>query len=138
MTTWQDAGHTAAAEVAFDLPAVPFTLHRAIDPAPFVPKKESDRVARCETILGLQAAGLEQRLSGAHASTAVVGVSGGLDSTLALLVCARAFDDRWACRAPGFRPSPCRASAPTGAHKVERAEAGRAARRHASARSPIG
>ena len=92
MTTWEDAGHTAAAEVAFDLPAVPFTLHRAIDPAPFVPKKESDLFARCETILGLQAAGLKTRLSGAHASTAVVGVSGGLDSTLALLVCARAFD----------------------------------------------
>ena len=65
MTTWQDAGHTAAGEVAFDLPAVPFTLHRAIDPAPFVPKKESDLFARCETILGLQAAGLKTRLSGA-------------------------------------------------------------------------
>ena len=48
--------------------------------------------SRCETILNLQAAGLKTRLSCAHASHAVLGVSGGLDSTLALLVCARAFE----------------------------------------------
>lgn len=92
VTTWQGGKYTAARTISFPLPAAPFRLHRRVDPAPFVPKGETDLAARCEMILNLQAAGLKTRLSCAHASHVVVGVSGGLDSTLALLVCARAFD----------------------------------------------
>jgi NAD+ synthase (glutamine-hydrolysing) len=67
-------------------------LTRAIDPHPFVPSSAADRDARCEEILAIQAHGLARRLEHTHSSRVVVGVSGGLDSTLAMLVCARAFD----------------------------------------------
>ena len=87
VTTWQGGKYEAARTVSFPLPAAPFRLRRRVDPSPFVPKGESDLSSRCETILNLQAAGLKTRLSCAHASHAVLGVSGGLDSTLALLVC---------------------------------------------------
>ena len=78
----------------------PFTLDkheidlasRAIDPHPFVPADSARRAERCESIFSIQAHGLAKRLSHTHSARAVVGVSGGLDSTLALLVCARAFD----------------------------------------------
>ncbi|MCI8676154.1 MAG: NAD(+) synthase [Atopobiaceae bacterium] len=63
-----------------------------VDPHPFVPDDPATRSQRCEDILDIQARGLAQRLAHTHAKCAVVGVSGGLDSTLALLVCARAFD----------------------------------------------
>ncbi|MBQ6813993.1 MAG: NAD(+) synthase [Lachnospiraceae bacterium] len=63
-----------------------------IDNAPFVPSEEADREARCEEILMIQAAGLKKRLVHTRAKSAVVGISGGLDSTLALLVTAKAFD----------------------------------------------
>ena len=60
---------------------------------PFVPADdERTRAERCEEILTIQAMGLKKRLAHTHAKTAVVGISGGLDSTLALLVTARAFD----------------------------------------------
>ncbi|MCI8514131.1 MAG: NAD(+) synthase [Lachnospiraceae bacterium] len=68
------------------------TLKRRIDPAPFVPDEESARRKRCEEILMIQASGLKSRMEKIGASRAVVGVSGGLDSTLALLVTAKAFD----------------------------------------------
>ena len=92
VTTWHGGKYRAAREVSFALPAVPFALRRRVDPAPFVPKGEDDLSTRCETILTLQATGLKTRLENAHASHVVVGVSGGLDSTLAMLVAARAFD----------------------------------------------
>ena len=59
---------------------------------PFVPGNEADRIRRCDEILAIQAAGLKKRLEHTHCKTAVVGISGGLDSTLALLVTVRAFD----------------------------------------------
>ncbi len=66
-------------------------LTRPVDPHPFVP--EGDELdERCEEILSIQAEGLAQRLVHTRAKTLVVGVSGGLDSTLALLVCAYAVD----------------------------------------------
>ena len=68
------------------------TLKRYVDPAPFVPSNEKERTARCEEILTIQAMGLKKRLAHTGAKSAVVGISGGLDSTLALLVTARAFD----------------------------------------------
>ena len=65
---------------------------RYVDPHPFVPADRARRAERCESIFAIQAHGLAKRLSHARSARAVIGVSGGLDSTLALLVCARAFD----------------------------------------------
>lgn len=67
-------------------------FYHFIDPMPFVPSKKEDRDKRCEEILSIQAMGLKKRLEHAHCQSAVIGISGGLDSTLALLVTARAFD----------------------------------------------
>jgi len=67
-------------------------LERAVPQTPFVPDDPSQRAARCEKILGLQAAGLARRVRHTHTKKLVVGVSGGLDSTLAMLVCARTLD----------------------------------------------
>ena len=76
----------------FDLEMGTTHLTRHVDPHPFVPSGRAQRNARCEDVLNIQTFGLAKRLSHIHARTAVVGVSGGLDSTLALLVMARAFD----------------------------------------------
>ena len=66
-------------------------LTRPVDPSPFVPNgKELDN--RCEEIFAIQIEGLAKRLIHTRAQTAVVGISGGLDSTLALLVCVKTFD----------------------------------------------
>ncbi len=67
-------------------------LTRVFDPHPFVPADAAGRFRRCEDILNIQSRGLARRLSHIGCKSAVVGVSGGLDSTLALLVAARAFD----------------------------------------------
>ena len=76
--------------VEFDLTPEETVLTRRIDPAPFVPGDPQRRAARCELILKMQADGLAKRLEHAHAKTAVIGISGGLDSCLALLVAVRA------------------------------------------------
>ena len=68
------------------------TLTRFVDPHPFVPSDATRRAERCEDVLSIQARGLAKRLAHTRSSHVVIGVSGGLDSTLALLVCARAFD----------------------------------------------
>jgi len=67
-------------------------LTRRFDPFPFIPSDEAERAERCEEILMIQAMALKKRLSHAHSDTAVIGISGGLDSTLALLVCVKACD----------------------------------------------
>ena len=66
-------------------------LTRAIPPLPFIPAKAS-MDERCEEIIHIQCTGLAQRLAHTGCTTAVIGISGGLDSTLALLVCAKTFD----------------------------------------------
>ena len=66
-------------------------MTRSFDPHPFVPQGPT-LDERCEEIFSIQTTGLAQRLVHTHAKSAVVGISGGLDSTLALLVCARTFD----------------------------------------------
>lgn len=66
------------------------SLTRAIAPLPFVPTKENFD-DRCRDIVNIQALGLAKRISHINAKSAVVGISGGLDSTLALLVCVKAF-----------------------------------------------
>ena len=68
-----------------------FELQRVIDPHPFIPKNEDMQTA-CEEILNIQVAGLAKRLYHINAQKAVIGISGGLDSTLALLVTVKAFD----------------------------------------------
>lgn len=78
--------------VPFSLEREELKLERWIDPMPFVPGSMADRTKRCEEILSIQAMGLKKRLKHTGCRHAVVGLSGGLDSTLALLVIARAFD----------------------------------------------
>ncbi len=73
-----------------DLPET--VLARFIDKAPFVPGVKEDRDRRCEEIINIQAYGLKKRLEHTGAKCAVVAISGGLDSTLALLVTCKAFD----------------------------------------------
>ena len=67
-------------------------LRRFFDKAPFVPDDKYERAARCEEILDIQTYGLKKRLEHTGCRSAVIGISGGLDSTLALLVIVRAFD----------------------------------------------
>ena len=76
--------------VGFDLAVTETVLTRWVDPAPFVPGDARRRAERCELILRMQADGLAKRIEHTHAKTAVIGISGGLDSCLALLVAARA------------------------------------------------
>lgn len=80
--------------VGFCYPQIPpiERLHRSIHPHPFVPENIAERKRRCEEIFNIQAAGLARRMEHTGAKYAVIGVSGGLDSTLALLVTAKAFD----------------------------------------------
>jgi NAD+ synthase (glutamine-hydrolysing) len=67
-------------------------LRRPIDPAPFIPQDDAERNRRTEEIISIQTSGLVKRLSHAGIGRLIVGLSGGLDSTLALLVAVRAFD----------------------------------------------
>ena len=67
-------------------------LRRYVDQKPFVPSGAAERNARCDEIFTIQALGLKKRLEHTGCQSAVIGISGGLDSTLALLVIARAFD----------------------------------------------
>ena len=77
--------------VPFSLKVEQTELTRRLSPTPFVPGDPAARDRRCEEILSIQTQGLMQRLRHIHGKCAVIGVSGGLDSTLALLVTARAF-----------------------------------------------
>jgi NAD+ synthase (glutamine-hydrolysing) len=70
----------------------PHRLVRRIDPAPFVPAEPARLDERCEEIFSIQTSGLARRLEHSGLQRVVIGVSGGLDSTLALLVCVRTFD----------------------------------------------
>lgn len=79
-------------EIGFSLKIEDVELSRYIDPAPFVPGSKADRDMRCDEILMIQAMGLKKRLEHTGCQSAVIGISGGLDSTLALLVTVRAFD----------------------------------------------
>ncbi|MDR1510836.1 MAG: NAD(+) synthase, partial [Synergistaceae bacterium] len=89
MSTWHSS-RSGYEIVKFSHGAAPSNLRRYIDPHPFVPRDERERNERCEAIIEMQVAGLEKRLLHTSARTAVIGVSGGLDSSLALLVTERA------------------------------------------------
>lgn len=70
----------------------PLQLARSISPYPFVPSDPTLRSSRCMQILNMQAAGLSQRLKKIHCEHLLIGISGGLDSTLALIVASMAFE----------------------------------------------
>ena len=96
-------------EISFSTELVDTKLTRAIDAHPFMPDCPAEQKKRCETMLAIQTAGLKQRIERAYAKKLVLGISGGLDSTLALLVAVRAMDalnrprtDVIAVTMPGF------------------------------------
>ena len=92
MTTFIPDEESSYEEVEVELESIDFEVERVIDNAPFVPSNTNEREKRCEEILSIQTMGLKKRLEHTNCKNAVVGISGGLDSTLALLVTARAFD----------------------------------------------
>lgn len=80
-------------KVIFKLADASFeSIKRFIDPHPFVPSDIDARDRRCGEIFAIQTAGLAKRLEHTHIKHAVIGISGGLDSTLALLVTVKTFD----------------------------------------------
>ena len=89
--TAQRIGHARILNAKLPLEQHPFKLERTIDPHPFIPN-DNDMAETCEEILNIQTAGLAKRLVHTNCQHVVLGISGGLDSTLALLVCARTFD----------------------------------------------
>ena len=92
-TTFRTAQDGATARVVYakSVNARPFELVRPVNPHPFIPEDEQ-MTSSCEEILNIQTMGLCRRLHHTHCDKAVIGISGGLDSTLALLVVVRAFD----------------------------------------------
>ena len=78
--------------INFSLARTEFPLERRPEKFPFVPDDEKTRTKRCEQILAIQTMGLKKRLQHTGCTCAVIGLSGGLDSTLAFLVTVRAFD----------------------------------------------
>jgi len=88
-------GVPACRSVSFDFAAralTPHTLLRTVEPHPFVPSDPAQRTRRCEEIFAIQSTGLATRLRHTGSRRVVLGLSGGLDSTLALLVALEAFD----------------------------------------------
>lgn len=90
-TTFQPC-RTGYTYVELDMEQTETELIQFIDRHPFVPSNPAQRRERSEEILTIQSLGLAKRIEHTHAKTAVVGISGGLDSTLALLAAVRAFD----------------------------------------------
>ena len=92
-TTYINAQRQASARLVVAKSVTPhdFELIRDINPHPFIPN-ETDMQTTCEEILNIQVAGLAKRLYHIRAERAVIGISGGLDSTLALLIMVKAFD----------------------------------------------
>lgn len=78
--------------IPFSLNIEQTTLSRKINKHPFVPNNKETRENRCETILSIQSMGLKKRIEHTRAKSIILGVSGGLDSTLALLVSVRALE----------------------------------------------
>lgn len=91
-TTFQAAKERRLIRIPFSCGMEETKLSREFPALPFVPAENGERNRRCEEILTIQAMGLKKRLCHTGVKNAVVGISGGLDSTLALLVTAKAFD----------------------------------------------
>lgn len=95
MNTWRDRSDPEIRKIPFSFENETierFTAERIFSKTPFVPGEREGLADRCELILTMQSVGLATRLSKIGCRDAVLNLSGGLDSTLALLVCARAFD----------------------------------------------
>ncbi|MGN0243241.1 MAG: NAD(+) synthase [Lachnospiraceae bacterium] len=92
ISTFQQSESSAYFKIGFHLNLEEVALSRTYSPYPFIPAVEEEKQKRCDEILMLQAMGLKKRLEHAHCRNAVIGISGGLDSTLAMIVTARAFD----------------------------------------------
>ena len=110
---FRDSGEMLPAMTCRRIPAAPVPdpadCLRSFPRHPFVPADHGDRTERCEEIFAIQTAGLARRIEHTHAKKLVLGISGGLDSTLALLVCARTLQllgrpphDLVAVTMPGF------------------------------------
>ncbi len=99
-TSYADAGADAKAAIAgfsrvsstVSAPSGSLPLMRSVERFPYVPSSVLERDERCEEVFSIQVQGLAQRLRSTGIKQVVIGVSGGLDSTQALLVCARTFD----------------------------------------------
>ena len=92
MNTFRARDEVSSRNIVFDMPLTPTALTRTFERHPFVPDSKTEREERCEAILAMQSFGLRKRIEHAHAKCAVIGISGGLDSCLALLVSVRAMD----------------------------------------------
>ncbi|MDD3185638.1 MAG: NAD(+) synthase [Anaerostipes sp.] len=92
MTTFVTQGSEDYEEITFSLKVNDTELSRIYPKTPFVPNNQEERDKRCDEILSIQSMGLKKRLEHTGCKHAVIGISGGLDSTLAVLVTARAFD----------------------------------------------
>ncbi len=92
MTTFKPVYKDNIIKVSFDMNISECKLTRYFAKKPFVPTNDVDRNNRCASILRMQAEGLKKRIVHSHAKTAVIGISGGLDSCLALLVAVKTMD----------------------------------------------
>ncbi len=92
LTTYTSRADHSFRTTHFTLEIAQTALTRPVDAHPFIPSNEAERRDRCELVLTIQAKGLAQRIVKAYAKTCVIGISGGLDSCLALLVAAKAMD----------------------------------------------
>lgn len=92
LSTFPEEKRDSYVTIPFRVKAEETILTRSFPKYPFVPDDQQEREARCEEILNIQAMGLKTRMEHIRCTRAMVGLSGGLDSTLALLVIARAFD----------------------------------------------
>ena len=92
MTTFFEEDSEEYRRVPFILPVKVNQITRKFPKNPFVPSSREEREKRCDEILSIQSMGLKKRLEHTNCTHAVVGISGGLDSTLAVLVTVRAFD----------------------------------------------
>lgn len=92
MATYSAKQTVAYKKISFNIKSEETSVSRYIAPRPFVPSAKTERNERCEEILTIQAMGLKKRLEHIGCKNVVIGISGGLDSTLAILVIVKAFD----------------------------------------------
>ncbi len=92
MSTFCESEAQGYQRIYFSMPITETPLTRYYSPTPFIPGNEQERNYRCDLILQMQAQGLKKRLEHTGSKTLVVGISGGLDSSLAILVCVMALD----------------------------------------------
>ncbi|MEG1069079.1 MAG: NAD(+) synthase [Ruthenibacterium sp.] len=91
-TSFDIAENSCYETISFALPKSKAAFTRKFSPLPFVPEDEAVRKQRCDSILQMQASGLAKRLAHTQCKTALIGISGGLDSCLAILVIVKAFE----------------------------------------------